>query len=291
MVTTGSRSITIRGMTRALLIAVLLAALHAGPAFAQTAEPVGCVYDPAQGRFRGMDVAADEALVRETLAGRDTEASRKILEERVVFIDGRRFEAIELMTDTPDGLNAVLVDKAMVAGVRFFGVSDPYADRIATLVGAIDCAFQVYAYRPIVYGAWIEERPFQFKYPALAVERSSFRKEGGIAHATGFLMRGHPHADSEDKYLYLRMIIAADCDAKTVTLLDERGYGANAEALTRFTPTAGAVALDDVSQPGLRALAQIACNPPAEWPEATLLKDGLDKFSEMVHQAAHAEGG
>ena len=38
-------------------------------------------------------------------------------------------------------------------------------------------------------------------------------------------------------------------------------------------------------------LAEVACKRPTDWPEATHLTDGLDKFSEMVHAAAHAQPG
>ena len=274
-------------MMRAIVAVALFVATFA--AHAQS-DASGCIYDPELGQFRSYDPDADQALVRETLAGRDTDASRKIWQERVVLVGGRRFEATGLISDTPDGLNGVLSDQGLVEGVRFFGIaSDPYNDRIATIVGAIDCALQVYEYRPDLYAAWVEERPFVLKFPALAVDRASLVEAGGVAHAVGFMMRGHPHADEDDQSLYLRMTITADCDAQTATVLDERGYGAGAVPLSRATVTAEPIPITEINHPALNVLAQLACKRPTDWPEGTHLKDGLDPFSEMVHAAAHAQ--
>ena len=91
--------------------------------------------------------------------------------------------------------------------------------------------------------------------------------------------------------MYRRVVLTADCVAQTATLVDERDYGAEAKLLVRYRPNPEQIAFDKLAHPAQRMLAEVACKRPTDWPEATHLKDGLDKFSEMVHAAAHAQPG
>jgi hypothetical protein len=268
-------------MTRpsfALCAAVLTITLQPTPVFAQEAQPT-CVYDPAAEQFRAYRGDADASLLGETLVGRER--------PEAIVIDGQRFQYSEPLRGTADDLNRLVQPRGMVDGVRYFGVADAWSDLTAAVSRPEYCMLEAYRYAPIVHGVWVMEQPFVFSFPALAVDRASFRKEGDRARGIGFLMRGHPHPE-QDPSLYYRQTIESDCAAERTRIIDTRSYAAENTLHQRFpADDADWVPNDDLTHPATRVLANLICKPPAEWPDNTRL-ESLDKFSEQVHQAAHA---
>ena len=261
----------------ALCAAVLTLILPTTPVLAQEAQAT-CIFDAAAGQFRAYDAAADGALLGATLSGRERPDS--------IVVAGRRFDYSEPLRGTADDLNRLIEPRGMHDGVRYFGIADPHADLVAALSRPDYCMLEAYRYAPVVHGVWVMEQPFVFSFPALAVDRASFRKEGDTAHGVGFLMRGHPHPE-QDPSLYYRQTIESDCANARTRILDTRSYATENTLHQRFTDSAEWVANDDLTHPATRVLANLICKPPTEWPDNTRL-ESLDKFSEQVHQAAHA---
>lgn len=260
----------------ALCAAVLAYAIHPTTAVAQEEAPT-CIYDPATAAFRAYDAASDSALTRETLFERDRPA--------FIMIDGMRFQLGEPMRGAVDELNGLIQSRGMVDGVRYFGTADAHSDLVAAITQPSPCVLHAYNYAPSVHGAWVEELPFDFRFPALAVDAASFRRDGDRAHGVGFLMRGHPHLE-DNPALYYRQTIESDCAAERTRIVDTRAYAAENTLHQRFAEEGNWVANADLNHPATRVLAQLVCNPPPEWPANTRL-ESLDAFSEQVHAAAH----
>lgn len=272
-----------------LLLGALLASL---PAVAGYVPGGGgsCYYNEASGSFSAQGADA-RAGASGTL--RDSEQLR---DAASITIDGLRYAKAGEGNETLATLAEYVVHGGMIADVRYFRArQDPYNEYVFLPRDARSCSWVTYRYEPDLHFAWIEEKmalvdEFLFKYPALAVDPASFRRQGEYLRGIGFDFLGHPHKQEDGSQpRYNRSWLEADCKGKRVRLIDQRSYAANRELVAVSGGSEKWFAVEDV-YPALAMLSHAMCEVPGEhWNEKTRLPTTLDEFSDYVHAAAHGK--